>query len=187
MKHSPTPEEIFKLLERVRKQFDRINDVIEDRLLLNSSSAVQSLADRIISTVESKLILKPDSIHQLKPDSIISQDSKANFISELKQIFHDGVKSKRISGSRTIPLSPEELEIAKSIPENDRFMLMIQSDNKDLDLIWRINSFNEIEFVWRIGYEDWRKEEKTYIKNTLIRDFPNEEERTYTQNYSLDS
>ncbi len=74
MKHSPTPEEIFKLLERVRKQFDRINDVIEDRLLLNGSSAVQSLADKIISIVESKLILKPDSIQQPKQNS--KQNSK---------------------------------------------------------------------------------------------------------------
>ena len=80
---------------------------------------------------------------------IPSQDSKANFISELKQIFHDGIKSKRISGSRTIPLSPEELEVAKSIPENDRFMILICSyeNKKSLDLFWRINSYNEIEFV----------------------------------------
>lgn len=202
MKHTPTPEEIFKLLERVRKQFDRIINVMDDRLLPDSNQAVQSLANKLISTVESTLILKPDSIQQPKPDSIpqskpsipkpdsiISQDSKDNFISELKQIFHDGIKSKRMSGKRTIPLSPEELDIAKSIPENDRFIALILSDEnkKSLDLFWRINSFNEIEFVWKIVYEDWSEEEKTYIKNTLLRDFPNEEERTYTQNYSLDS
>jgi hypothetical protein len=162
MKHTPTPEEIFKLLERVRKQFDRIINVMDDRLLPDSNQAVQSLANKLISTVESTLILKPDSIQQPKPDSIpqskpsipkpdsiISQDSKDNFISELKQIFHDGIKSKRMSGKRTIPLSPEELDIAKSIPENDRFIALILSDEnkKSLDLFWRINSFNEIEFV----------------------------------------
>lgn len=145
MKHTPTSEEIFKLLERVRKQFDRIINVMDDRLLPDSNQAVQSLANKLISTVESTLILKPDSIHQdsiqqPKPDSIqqsIPQskpsipkpdsnqsdsnqsDSKQLELLEDKRISNlvENIRRNFVDGVQSFVLEPQEQAVFKEISD----------------------------------------------------------------------
>lgn len=72
--HIPSLEEIIKLQERIRKQFDRINNVLEQRISVYNLSTLDVIADKIISKINSGL--DPKVVAVRKHNSSTKQSTK---------------------------------------------------------------------------------------------------------------
>ena len=92
--HIPSLEEIIKLQERIRKQFDRINNILEQRISVYNLSTLDVIADKIISKINSGLDSKVVAVHKhkssTKPDPKPSTTfvDASQFIATLNDFFY---------------------------------------------------------------------------------------------------
>ena len=181
--HIPSLEEIIKLQERIRKQFDRINNVLEQRISVYNLSTLDVIADKIISKINSGLDPKVVAVHKrkssTKPDSkpdpkpSITFVDASQFITTLNDFFYKWMNCSRINPDRTYTLTDEEYKIASSMPESRHEVLTSTTDSGILRIYREVSQEKILTFYSQIIPDEWEPTlPRPGIINTFKRDYP---------------